>query len=78
MNCSLWSFSRRDCELSVTFLLFFSFRVTCAMPRVVRTSHISIGSRLRALGWEQSQSFWHLGVMFTVLCRHPVFVGLFR
>ena len=47
------------------------------IPRVLRTCQISIGSRLRALGCEQSQSFWHHGVMFMVCWRHPVFIGLF-
>ena len=41
------------------------------IPRVLRTCHIFIGSRLKALGCEQNQSFWHHGVMFVVCWRHP-------
>ena len=59
----------RERELSVNSF-FFSFFVTCAIPRVVRTCHISVGSRLRALGCEQNQSYWHLGVM---LCNSAFF-----
>ena len=36
------------------------------IPRVLRTCHIFIGSRLRALGCEQNQSFWNHGVTFMV------------
>ena len=74
-----WSvefFSRRDCELSVSFCLFFP---PCHMCHPQGCSHSSlfVGSRLGALGTGQNQSFWHLGVMFTVLWRHPLFIGLF-
>ena len=36
------------------------------IPRGLCTCHIFIGSRLRALGCEQNQSFWHHDVMFMV------------
>ena len=36
------------------------------IPRVLRTCHIFIGSRLKALGCEQNQTFGHHGVMFMV------------
>ena len=55
----LWRLeSELNCRQS---LLLSSF-----IPRVVRTCHIFIGSRLKAQGCEQNQSFWHRGVMFTV------------
>ena len=59
-------FFRREVEVLVT-LFCFPFLVSRVIPKVVRTCHIFIGSRLRAVGCDQHQSFWHLGVMFTVL-----------
>ena len=54
MNRSLWSFSRREVQLSVIFLCFF---LPCLMGLSQGCSHISFGSRLRALDCEQNQSF---------------------
>ena len=57
----------RDVHVSCRYRPLVFFLVTRVIPSVVRTCHISIGSRLRALGCEQNQSFWHLCVMFMVL-----------
>ena len=63
------------------------------IPRFLRTCHISIGSRLKALGCEQNQSFWHrdflnsfatnrlryLGFASSCMCAtiHLTLIGIF-
>ena len=56
-----------ECELSVTFFVFFLPYHMCHSQGCSYLSHSPLDQDSGALGSEQNQSLWHLGVMFTVL-----------